>query len=189
MNNKHIKEFLSLTCAPDLMALRVFPQRTAAKEITESMAAFDAVRRIVMPNTGIQYGDENVFVFAVGDGHRPRTGALFAMRTKWTVISIDPEMNRHEADKSVRRLVVCKTKIEDFNFIHTMPATRKAIIVLVHSHATIKACLESITGFDERHIVSIPCCVPQDIPRKVFYGYTDTGIWSAKNQVKIWLNV
>lgn len=171
------------------MAFKVFPQRTAAKEITESMAAFDAVRRIVMPNTGIRYNDENVFVFAVGDGHRPRTGALFAMRTKWNVVSIDPEMNILGIDKNIKRLTEYKAKIEDLKLIQESPCFSKAIIVLVHSHATIPACLKSITGFDERHVVSIPCCVPQDIPRKVFYGYTDKGIWSEKNQVKVWLNV
>ena len=171
------------------MAFKVFPQRAAAKEITESMAAFNAVRKIVMPNTGIRYNDENVFVFAVGDGHRPRTGALFAMRTKWRVISVDPEMNILGRDSEIKRLTAFKKKIEDCNFIHESPLFSTAIIVLVHSHTTVPACLKSVTGFTRRHVVSIPCCVPQDIPKKVFYGYADKGIWSEKNQVKVWLDV
>jgi len=178
---KYINEFFRLKCAPDLMLLKVFPN---AKEITESLAAFNAVQKIVMPQTGIQYKDENVVVFVVGDGHTPRTGALFAMRTNWNVISIDPVMRPFHGN--VKRLETITGRIEELDeFINY---SMKAIIVLVHSHATVKACLSSIK-LPERHLVAIPCCVPQDIPNTTYFGYTDTNIWSEKNQVKVWLNV
>jgi len=185
--NRHIREFLSLNCASDLLALKVFSRNSAAKEITESMAAFSAVQRIVMPRTGISYSDTDVNVFVVGDGFMPRTGALFAMRTRWNVVSIDPNMRPFTG--GVKRLTTMRSRIEDAHLdfpqgiLNTM-----ALIVLVHSHATIKVCLEAIR-FPERYVVAIPCCVPLDIPNKTYYGYTDTAIWSPKNQVKVWLNV
>lgn len=177
---KHINEFIRLKCASDLLALNLFPN---AKEITESMAGFDAVRRIVIPNTNLKLGvGGGVTVFVVGDGSVPRTGGMFAFRSAWDVVSIDPALRR--IDYKISRLTCYDKKIEDIGFV----GDGTAIIVLVHSHATISSCLENIQ-YPLRHLVTIPCCVPHSLPNKKYIGYTDSNIWSEKNEVRVWLNV
>lgn len=175
---RHINEFFRLDCSGDLLNLRVFPN---AKEITESMGAFHAVRKVIIPETGLRYDDPNTVVFVVGDGAKPRTGAMFAMRSRWNVVSIDPTMN---FGRGVMRLTVVRRKIENENFYSP---SKIALIILVHSHAKIQDCLDAIR-YPTRHVVSIPCCVPHDLPHKTFVGYKDTDIWSEKNDVKVWLN-
>ncbi len=177
---KHIEEFFKLKCAPDLLAWKLFPN---AKEVTESMAAFEAVRNIVMTRAGINYKSTNVKLICVGDGVVPRTAALFATRTAWDCYSIDPMMR--DFQYPVKRLQTYKNKIEelDFNFKDDI-----IVIVCVHSHATIKNILAHIHG-KERHLVTIPCCVPHVISNKSYIGYADANIWSEKNEIKVWINI
>ena len=41
--------------------------------------------------------DPTVLCIVVGDGRTPRTAALLAMRTRWSVVSIDPALHGLEA--------------------------------------------------------------------------------------------
>ena len=79
--------FLSWGCGRHLLGLGLFPD---AKEITESMACLQAATEH-LPET-VRLADSDVVALVIGDGRTPRTAALLAMRSKWSVISIDPAL-------------------------------------------------------------------------------------------------
>lgn len=178
---RHLSEFTMLRCAPDLLALRLYPN---PKEITESMAAFDAVRQYVMKPAGFEYDDPDVAIVCVGDGCTPRTGALFAMRSNWSVISIDPALP--DRVYPIKRLTLQRRKVED-EVLH-LNLMRQVVIVQVHSHANLALSLAHIKA-PRRHLITIPCCVPHEILNKPYIGYDDAGIWSPKRTVKIWMDI
>lgn len=176
---KHINEFMLLKCAPDLLLGGYFPN---VKEITESMAAYDAVRNYGW-DKGFRWDDPNIQCFVIGDGRTPRTGALFAYRTKWQVFSIDPQLKTVYSPPFPQRLYVVPRKIEDWA---CMWEGDTAVIIAVHSHAPLAIALEKIKA---RHtlIVAIPCCCGQTIGREPDKEYIDKGILSPKRTVKIWI--
>lgn len=174
---RYIDEFIKNDkSARDMLGLYIFPN---AKEITESYAAFNAAR------TRLKFlllGDENVNLVAVGDGKTPRTAALFAFRTKWNCISIDPELDHDKIrfwESQVQRLTCIPKRVEEVDLYFD-----KCLIVAVHSHAKISAILDHIKA-KKRSLIAIPCCISyeHDVrPRE----YRDAGIWSPKNLVKVW---
>ena len=87
-DNRHLHRFFKMGSAPLLMSENIFPN---IKEITESMGAFVAIHEHLIKN-GIDRNSNKVDVYAIGDGHSPRTAALIACLTKWNCISIDPQM-------------------------------------------------------------------------------------------------
>ena len=175
---RYINEFIKLKCASDLLAWGVFPN---AKEITESMAMYHAVKNHVPFNLR----DEEINLVVVGDGKSPRTAALFAVMTKWTCYSVDPKMDEKWLScKEIKRLHAIKSKVEDIHI-----EFEKVVIVLPHSHAPIMHVLKHIVGFEERHIVAMPCCVPCLIPGVVGKIYEDENVWSLKNTILIYNNV
>lgn len=184
--NKYLAEYIKLKCCPDLSMNKMWPN---AKEITESMGAFSAVRNYVFTEEDSKERDQHlkrkdIKLLSVGDGRTPRTAALFALRTKWDCYSIDPQLNT-EKTWPYKRLHLYKNRIDDLKFKfpdHTV------IIVMVHSHAKIDITLNSITG-KERHLVTIPCCMPHILVNTPYIGYTDFHIASDKNEVKIWRNI
>lgn len=181
---RYIDDFMNLKCAPDLLLMKVFPN---AKEITESMAMYwNAVKYICDP-LNIRRDDSNVFIYVVGDGKHPRTGATFAFRSAWNVISIDPGMDGKWISHDIARLKCYRFRIESLSFDHADNQT--AIIVLPHSHATLYNTLSSITGRN-RHLITMPCCVEHDIsgvePDLIF---NDPKVFSKKNTFKIWRNI
>ena len=175
---RYINEFIKLRCASDLLGLSLFPN---AKEITESMAAYRAVFVHILRDKGKELGDPSIAVVSVGDGCVPRTAALFAFRSNWQCFSVDPLMKK--TDWNIKRLTVFQGKIEDFHLDCSIFSA--VIILLVHSHATVRASLDRITG-TVRHLIAIPCCTPHELPGKPYIGYEDYDIWSPKRTVKIW---
>lgn len=179
---KYMEHFVKLKCAPDLLQMKLFPN---AKEISESMGAFEAVTTHVLKGDFSQFGDKNTVMICVGDGVVPRTGALFKFRTSWNCISIDPEVRlTTEWEEKIKGLTVIKKRLEEMGFDY--PENR-VIVVMVHSHARIKDVFKHIKA-KELHIVSIPCCIPHDLDGIPYIGIHDSNIWSEKNTVKIWLN-
>ena len=173
---KYMEKFITYNCAPDLLLRHIFPD---GKEITESMAAFEGVRKhIIRSDTLLK--NEGITLVSVGDGNSPRTASLFAFLTKWNCISIDPNMKNENWD--VERLTTYKNNIEDLDLFYD-----DVVIVGVHSHASMKSTLEHIKG-NRRNMLAIPCCVPyNDIEPTL--EYRDMGIWSPKNLVKVWRNI
>ena len=184
---RYLTELVNMKCGPDLLALGLFPN---AKEVSESFAAFHAVRKHlrVMGLEGPQaFGREDITVIAVGDGSTPRTAATFAFRSRWTCYSVDPRLREKWwgwKPKGIDRLWGVAQRIEDCHPVFDGPT----IIVAVHSHATLEATLGAIEA-PLRHIVAIPCCVPQELCIAPEIEYADWGIWSPERTVKIWLNV
>lgn len=172
---RYLMEFVTLSCATDMLAMRVFPN---GKEISESFGAFNAVR-YRLPQFDLK--DPNVRVVCVADGTTPRTGATFALRSAWTVYSIDPLMRGGtQRWSAIKRLTTIPTRIEEFTF-----QADRVIVVAVHSHADLR---KSVAGIKARElaVVAIPCCVNLDLDVKPTRVYQDKGIISPCRTVKIW---
>lgn len=171
----YINRFMSMNCAVDMMSAKLFPN---AKEITESFGGFEAINYL----EGLEWDDPNVNVVVVGDGHTPRTAATFAFRTNWTCHSVDPIMR--DRKYNIKRLSIYPHRIQDLEFTFDTPV----VILHVHSHVKAEVTLSRIKA-PVRHLISIPCCVPQYLNREPDVRYNDTNIWSEKNEVLIWRNV
>jgi hypothetical protein len=177
---RHINEFFKLSCASDLIEKKLFPN---AKEITESMAAYRAVKDYVYQKNDFRFDDPSIALVAVGDGHTPRTAALFAFRTAWKCYSVDPVLRIK--DYGIDRLEVINKKIEDIQPI----IGNKIVVVAVHSHADMREVEKKVISIEDRNrsFIAIPCCFKQELDWSPDYEYTDKGIWSTKNNVKVWL--
>lgn len=174
---RYLDEFLSLKCAPDLLAWGVYPN---VKEISESFAAFAAVRRELGEK---RLSDDKVIVYCVGDGSTPRTAACFAVRSAWLSVSIDPNLRtNHSWEARIRRLLLFPYRVENCTVGPVSP-DKTRVLVAVHSHAELAACEK----FQPHLVVAIPCCVPQRWRgREPDREYADWGILSPERTVKIW---
>ena len=78
-----------------MMAMRIFPN---AKDVSESMGALEACCRHGFADARLQMDHRSnerrggVLMLAIGDGATPRTAGLAAFVTRWSVVSIDPEL-------------------------------------------------------------------------------------------------
>lgn len=171
----YASELCSLTCAPLLIPL--FPN---FKEVTESFAAFAAVRHHLP-----QYSsrDTDVTIVAVGDGSTPRTAATFALRTAWNCWSVDPALSHARLFRNIKRLTVEPSRIEQVRITGD-----RVIVVAVHSHADLTAAIRAIDA-DSISVVAIPCCVPQQIDAPPDMEYEDYGCLSPQRTVMVWRSV
>jgi hypothetical protein len=175
---RYINLFITGKCSPDLLANELFPN---AKEITESYAMFEATTHL---EEGFEWNREGVTCVVVGDGHKPRTGAMFAYRTAWNVVSVDPKMVPRTFN--IKRLTTYRRKIEECTLDYSGPV----VIVLPHSHAKIAECLKHITSLTKRAVITMDCCVNNIIPGKApDVEYEDLDVWSPKNIVRVWRSV
>lgn len=147
---KLIDRFLNLRVAPLLMSAVSWSGKPA-KEITESYATLKAVLAHA-EERGFDRAAARVSVLVVGDGTSPRTAALVACLTGWTVTSIDPLLRVDGPHPEIRRLTCVRGRLEEH------PELRADIVIGVHSHATPKATRAAVLpgGF----LVVMPCCVP-----------------------------
>ena len=178
-SRKYFDDFLRLQCATDMIEDDLFPN---AKEITESFAAYHAVKNLL--NDTSELGNPNINVICVGDGRTPRTGAVFAYRSRWSVWSIDPQMKVRGKYKGIERLTCIPEKIEN----HAFDCDFETYIVCVHSHASIEATLDAIKA-PVRHLITMPCCVPHGFSRIPDRDYEDWGVWSPDRRVMVWQNI
>lgn len=169
----YINQFFRLRSASDMMSLGLFPN---GKEVTESLGALNALHRWPLIK-----GCSCINAVVVGDGHTPRTAALLAFMSRWTCWSIDPLLQESSKYRSVERLNLFKGGVEDFEL--TTDGT--AVIVAVHSHAPIYAAINAVKA-RRIHLLAIPCCVNQDIPKAPDFVYEDEHIWSPNRTVKGW---
>lgn len=179
---RYLNDFVKLNLSgSDMLHLGLFPD---AKEITESYGALNAV----LSKMKLDRNDSNITLVCVGDGTTPRTAALFAFRTKWSCISVDPLLNKTKIpswEQEIKRLTCIPTRIEEVNLKFGNPV----VIAVVHGHAPMASILEHVKS-PIRSMVAIECCVaynhPNIDPKPV---YRDAGVWSPKNLVKIWRNI
>lgn len=184
-SSKYLSELLTLECGPELLRLRLFPD---AKELTESFAAFHAVRKHL--SSTFRPDDTDVTVVCVGDGTTPRTAALFAFRTKWQCYAVDPLM-RDPGDRwgGIDRLRATCAKIEECETCGQLQAT-KLVIVCVHAHVGLAECLAALKWTEALGVVVMPCCnfynrlQLSDAP---VAEYHDTGVVSPHRLVRVYL--
>ena len=162
-----------------LLALGLFPD---AKEVTESFASYRAIERHV---PWVNFQDPDVTLIAVGDGGTPRTAATFAIGSAWACHSVDPAL-RHASrwESRIARLHVHRRRIEECAPFEC----DKAVIVAVHSHADLRASIAMVKAH-RLAIVSIPCCVRQELDMQPDESYDDIGIWSHQRRVLIWIDI
>ena len=89
INPRLIDTFLRWECGRTLLGMNLFPNM---QEISESMACLAAVTEQLADGQPL-LADSDVVAIVIGDGRTPRTAALLAMRTRWTVVSIDPALH------------------------------------------------------------------------------------------------
>jgi hypothetical protein len=171
----YIERFMGMSCAVDLLSHKMYPN---AKEITESFGCFEAVVN------NLPYDrDDKVNVVCVGDGHSPRTAAMFAFRSPWDTYSIDPVLRQKGHWKQIKRLETINKRIQDVNLTFKDPT----VIVHCHAHVKIEDSLKSISA-PKISVISMECCVAQFIDkRKPDLEYTDHAVWTPCNRIKIWI--
>ena len=186
---QYVDRFLSLRCAPDLLKLNIFPD---AKELTESFAVLEALTRF-FPH--LSSSPTHPTFFVVGDGSTPRTGALLSfIYPNSKVYSVDPQMTLPSSSvsnlathPSVPNLIMYRGPVED-----VAAAAPSIILVLVHAHVSLAACLNSVgSACKVEGIITMPCC-------NWFEGQSsfqnrgpdregqDWGCWSEKRLVRVW---
>lgn len=162
-----------------LIEKRLFPN---AKEFTESMAMLNACLDLA-EKKGYKRGENKLTVVIVGDGKRPRTGALIARDTNWNVISIDPNFHT-DSNFDIPRLKVYKSKIEN---IDELKFDGPLILCFPHSHANLCQALLKLKS-EERHVISMPCCFKDDLGNPDL-SYIDEDVLSEKNQINFYYNI
>lgn len=122
------------------------------KEMSESLAMLDAALEVARTN-GINRADPNVIVVVVGDGVSPRTGAIVAMCTGWSVTSVDPKSKVNGLHPLTNRLACVRAKIED------VPHILGQIVLAPHSHAPVEETRRVARWPGGGYVLSMPCCV------------------------------
>ncbi len=207
---RHLNEFICHPKAPSLLAFGIGPDPSLvkmglfpdAKEISESVAAFAAVRQH-MPGLW-DLDDPSILCACIADGHTPRTGAIMHAFTGWRVLSCDPAMRSFEAkhashhmprltalrctaaelpEQEVDRLIICA--VHAHNFVTRPPPG--AIAQGLMPRPNILAETLSRLKAKEVLIVALPCCHRLWLPdREHIVEYRDPGIWSHHNRIKVW---
>jgi len=167
------------------------------KEIYENIAALIHTKNNLGDEDISQ--NEKVLCLTIGDGKHPRAGILFALATKWKVISIDPIMDdkwlantEHNFGHLLPNLECVAAKANDI--INEIDFTKYDYVVMigVHTHADMYDAKRMITKkkFDTKLLILyIPCC--KGIPRqfnntKPIVDTNDSVIPSTKNRIIIW---
>jgi hypothetical protein len=180
---RYINEMMTCSCFPDLLRLKIFPN---GKEITESCSAYNFFRQYYKE---FDFSDPDVTIISVGDGCTPRTAGLFAFRSNWECISIDPNLkwsntSSYDFTAKVKRLTCIRERIEGCKNIHF----KKLALVHVHSHASLEISCNKFTA-DKRIVLAMPCCVPQVRERLPDFSYVDESIWSPQNKINVWYDL
>lgn len=186
VKGKYINQFMDLKCAPDLLERDLFPN---AKEITESMAAFHAVKKNFQNDNDFWKKQNKVYV--VGDGTRPRTGALFAFRSDWRVVSIDPNLDT-EMNYDIDGIRLFPSTVQDYlKDMVVGNVVNDVYVVAVHAHVGLGEYVETISAIvGGVNVVAMPCCDKQTIKgQEPDDQYRDGSIWSPKNIIKVWSDV
>jgi hypothetical protein len=182
---KYVDFFLSLDCVATLAGSGFFP---TCKEITETMAVFEAARN----KLGLSYSREDVLAVAVGDGVWPRTALYVAYMSKWKSVSVDPLLRVDHpkvrtAMEKARRLELLPQRVEDVEI--DASGFSDVVFLFVHSHASLHAAVSSLRGLAEDcrvHAVSMPCCFGDDLGLEPSETFEDPLVLSVKRTLQIY---
>jgi hypothetical protein len=169
---KYISEFLRLDCAVDILRSDLFPN---GKEITETMAIYDAVRK----HPDFDQTDEDITMVSVGDGSTPRTAGFFAYMTHWQCISVDPQLK--DGFDDIQQLDLRPTRIQD-----TEVEADRVVLTAVHSHADLQESIDAVEA-EEILVVAMPCCETLELEnQEPDKEYADWGCFSPQRTIKIY---
>lgn len=173
-NYKYIHQFFRLTCMLDMWERKLFPN---LKEVTESIGMYEAT----LINLDLDLKDTNTAIVVIGDGHTPRTAAMFAFRSALDCYSIDP--NLREKNWNVKRLTVIKEKIENVK-ADFLEKYKRVVFILPHAHVNFKMMSHLI---DKRaSIVNMPCCTDFHCPFNPEVAYVNFKVHSPKNIIEVY---
>lgn len=216
---RYMDEFLGLSSASDMIDAGLFPN---AKELAESMSAYTAVRdymlrrleaekntRSHLENGVLGAEDETVTVVAVGDGHTPRTAGLFAFRTSWRCVSIDPALRTAPSRpwKDIKRLEEKPCRVQDA-VVDIAGEDSRVVVIAWHAHVSVKDAL-SCLSFNGRRwnvddeeesarmrrrvgLITCACCQWEPQQRAMPDGsgpdmeYEDPSVPSGRRTVRVW---
>lgn len=182
--------------------------------MAESMSAYAAVREHLQRDVTSQgivrqvsFDDPNVKILAVGDGCTPRTACLFAFRTKWKCVSVDPLMRKGPWLETVSNLSTHRARIQDVDIPFDNP-TQKVIVIMWHAHVSIRnsvSCLsvdgvkwdtnDQVLSASMRSrvaVVSCACCNYDEVQREMPDGsppdsqFEDVAVPGEKRIVRVW---
>jgi hypothetical protein len=186
---KYINRYLSMKCSADMQALGLFPN---LKEIQEAFGIFNIIENYIMEiDKEITTKSESVHVYVIGDGVTPRAGATIAFRTKWQVVSIDPEMHPGFGSGEVLRLRTVRDKGENVDKYLVTGDPSHVFLIFPHSH--IRNTNEVYKHFKDKKvwIINMPCCYQaqdKNLPINWYYSYVDKAISTDKNIIKVYNN-
>lgn len=213
---RYVDEFLRCVSAPDMLRAKLFPD---GKELAESMSAYNAVRDYLLlrqetsfdqfrperPGT-LRVDDRSVTAVVVGDGSTPRTAGLFAFRTQWTCVSIDPELKTAASRPwaGIERLEERRQRVQDA----TVDISGDVVLVLWHAHVSVAdacACLvfdgerwdvedEVLSRRNRKRVAIVSCaCCNWEPEQRVMPGgskpdaeYEDVDVPGGKRTLRIW---
>lgn len=179
---RYIDELIRSNCFVDLLQTGWYPD---AKELTESCAAFRASNKL-----GLDWASPNVCVICVGDGRYPRTAGMFAYRTQWTSVAVDPQALHEGSVPGVRRCYSLKAKIGQVPRPWDIAGNRvfnDYVFACVHSHAPTDELMRAIDNAPGNvHVISNRCCVDDTLDKEPDHEYLDWGILSPERRVRIW---
>lgn len=184
-NLKYITKFMLLNSAVDLLPLFQRCRKRMLKEITESWAMYEALKKL-----DTHYGKTFVKprIIVVGDGVNARTGALLAYLTKYKVWSIDPQFDdKPVGDVLVDRLQTFKCRVEDM-----APRTfqEPIVIIMLHSHAYAPTVLKTFNSEKGRDLIICPCCNRgTGLDQQSDIRYRDEYMLSEENFVRIFCGI
>jgi hypothetical protein len=216
-----VDEFLLMQSSPDILLAGLFPN---GKELAESMSAFTAVRdyMLVRRDVGnerelrawkeegvLRVGDAAVTLVVVGDGQTPRTAGLFAFRTAWRCVSIDPEL-KTGADRpwaGVRGLEELPRKVQDVT-VEVAGEKSRVVVIAWHAHVSIADSLACLSFGGQRWdvanaelsallrkrvaLITCACCQWEPTQRTMPDGsppdveFEDTHVPGSKRTLRIW---
>jgi hypothetical protein len=195
--------------APTELA-RLFPN---AKEVSESVAVWHALRDRVLPAAGVDVAGLDATrrpaIVVVGDGSRPRTAALCAhllVDGDWDCVSVDPMAHYDTASgraflsaraavtpddvaawRRLPRLVSVRDKIQAVTV-----AASAAVVVMMHCHTSLADAVAAVDA--SRGVVGViacPCCNWEPVQRAwdgvpPQWEYADGRMLSDRNLMRVW---
>lgn len=182
------------------------------------MSAYSAVRHFLHVHSDnhsekdgiLSFRDKNVLLLAVGDGCTPRTATLFAFRSSWRCISVDPAMRIGGEWENVSSLQTMKSRVQDVTIpVSSEPGNiERVVVVMWHCHCSISDALGCLkidgvkwdvtdvkrSGMLRRRValVTCACCNFEPAQRQMPDGSTpdaefeDLAIPGLMRTVRVW---
>lgn len=158
----------------------------------------------------LSFRDRNVLLLAVGDGCTPRTAMLFAFRSLWRCVSIDPAMRTSGKWNEVSSLQTITQKVQHVTVPVSSTADQyeRVVVIMWHCHTSISdalGCLEfdgvkwDVRDKEHSHelrkrvaLVTCACCNYDPVQRTMPDGsppdaeYEDIAIPGLMRTVRVW---